>query len=74
MLMMQALEENCNWWDKLTGEGQDFGYFANPSKSWLVVKEEKLVEARSIFEGSGISKTVEDHSYLGAAVGVQSSL
>jgi hypothetical protein len=31
----------CNWWDKLTGEGHDFGYFA---KSWLVVKEENKVQ------------------------------
>ncbi len=58
-----------SWWDQLSREGPDFGYFANSSKTWLVVKEEKLAEAKSAFEGSGISITSEGRRYLGAAIG-----
>ena len=26
------------WWDKIVSLGPIFGYFANPSKTWLIVK------------------------------------
>ena len=28
------------WWDGLTQMGPQYGYFPNPEKAWLVVKEE----------------------------------
>ena len=61
-----------SWWDQLCCEGKNFGYYTNSSKSCLVVKEEKLAEARAIFDGSGISITSEGHNYLGAAIGIES--
>ena len=33
------LAELLVWWDLLTREGPDFGYYPNPSKTWLVTKE-----------------------------------
>ena len=42
-----------DWWDKLTTDGPSFGYFANPSKTWLVIKKGYCKEASAIFAGSG---------------------
>ena len=33
------------WWDKVTEFGPEYGYFPNPAKTWLVVKEEYLEAA-----------------------------
>ena len=43
------------WWDKLCGVGSQFGYFANSSKTFLIVKETNinLPAARAIFEDTG---------------------
>ena len=30
-----TIEQLRGWWDRLTTEGPSFGYFANPSKTWL---------------------------------------
>ena len=37
------------WWDKLATDGPSFGYFANPSKTWLVTKDGHHEEASAIF-------------------------
>ena len=34
-----GLKELQSWWDKLTSVGPDYGYFPNPSKTCIVVKE-----------------------------------
>ena len=52
----------------LVTDGPNFGYFANARKTKLVVKEDKLEEARQIFEGTGISVT-DGCRDLGAAIG-----
>ncbi len=41
------------WWDKLQKLGPNYGYFTNPQKSLLVVKEHCLAEAEATFEGTG---------------------
>ena len=41
----------------------------NAAKSWLVVKEEKLEEAHSIFRGTNASITSDGRKLLGAAIG-----
>ena len=45
------------WWDKITEFVPEYGYFPNPAKTWLVVKEEYLEAAQNKFEGSGIQLT-----------------
>ena len=34
------LEQLRTWWDQVAEKGPSFSYYANNSKSWLVVKEE----------------------------------
>ena len=37
------------WLDEIIANGPKFGYNTEPSKSWLIVKEEKLADAERIF-------------------------
>ena len=41
----------------------------NAAKTWLVVKEEKLEEAHSIFRGTNVSITSDGRKLLGAVIG-----
>ena len=59
------------WWDKLTTDGPRFGYFANPSKTWLVIKDDHHEEASAIFADSGVNITSDGRPYLGASTGSQ---
>ena len=63
------LADLCMWWDQLTREGPNFGYFPNPSKTWLVTREGCHAAGTSTFAGTGVSATSEGRPYLGAAVG-----
>ena len=60
-----------DWWSRVVEHGPKFGYFPKPSKSWLVVKEEKLQEAVELFRGTGINITTEGRKYLGGYVGTE---
>ena len=64
-----SLSELHLWWDKLLQFGPDFGYFPNPSKTCLVVKEVFYDAAVKMFQGSGISITVDGKRHLGGALG-----
>ena len=46
-----------NWWDKLTTVGPRYGYFPNPSKTWLVTKEGLGATTASIFASTGVKVT-----------------
>ena len=61
-----------DWWDRLVSCGEDYGYSANASKTWLVVKPEHLAEAKVIFADSGVQITSEGRRHLGAALGTKS--
>ena len=45
------------WWDKLATEGPGYGYFANPSKTWLITKEGHHAKAVTTFAGTGVNIT-----------------
>ena len=47
------------WWDRTVENGPALGYYPKASKSWLVVKEEKLEEAKDIFKETGINITID---------------
>ena len=61
------------WWDSLLVLGTRCGYFLNGTKSWLVVKEDAVVTAREVFNGSDIHITTEGHHYLGGVIGSEAS-
>ena len=59
------------WWDAIIYYGPFLGYYAKPSKSWLIVKPEYRVEASNIFANAGINITVEGRKHLGAVIGTE---
>ena len=68
---LQALEKLFIkiWWDSINLHGPFIGYFPEPSKSWLIVKEEHYDEAITAFEGSKVKITKEGNRHLGDIVG-----
>ena len=66
---MGKLADLRAWWNHLTREGPDFGYYPNPSKTWLVTKEGCQAAGLSTFAGTGVNVTSDGRPYLGAAVG-----
>ena len=66
---LRSLKE---WWDELEQIDPDFGYFADASKSWLIVIEENMSDAANIFANTGIQITKEGRRSLGAALGTHS--
>ena len=63
------LQDLKSWWDRLSQLGPQYGYFPNPGKTWLIVKEQHHVTAQDAFGDTGISITTEGKQYLGAAIG-----
>ncbi|KAL5262366.1 hypothetical protein ACHWQZ_G007921 [Mnemiopsis leidyi] len=58
------------WWNKLVDIGPKYGYFPNPSKCVLIVKNESMREmANEIFGKYGIQITTRGQRHLGAIVG-----
>ena len=64
-----GLKELQLWWDKLASVGLDYGYFPNPSKTCVIVKERMHDAAVFVFQGTGISITSDGKLHLGAALG-----
>ena len=63
------IEQLRAWWDRLVKQGPAFGYFPNPSKTWIVTKQEYHKEVTEVFADYGINITPEGRPYLGAAIG-----
>jgi hypothetical protein len=61
-----TIEQLHAWWDKL---GPAFGYFPNPTKTWIITKEDHHEKAITLFSDSGINITQDGRPYLGAAIG-----
>ena len=64
-----SLDELHHWWTKLIEIGPRYGYYPNPGKTWLLVKEEGHMEAQSLFAQSGVNITSSGQKHLGAALG-----
>ena len=63
------LVEVRQWWDNVRHYGPMLGYYPNPSKSWLVVKDEEYNSATEIFQGTGVNITTSGRKYLGGFIG-----
>ena len=57
------------WWDKLGVQGPLFGYYPKPSKSWIIVKEQYLEEAKLMFPDLNV--TSKGQRYLGSFIGTE---
>ena len=57
------------WWDNLVALGPSYGYYPNAIKTWLLVKETHLEDAKHLFNGSNISITSEGRYVLGCPIG-----
>ena len=58
------------WWSTIISEGSKFGYYVNEDKSWVIVKDKKLLsEAIVMFSDTEIKLTAEGKRHLGAAIG-----
>ena len=58
-----------NWWDEVNTNGPGFGYFVNPVKIWLVVREPCLSAVISAFSGTGVNVTNEGRPHLRSPIG-----
>ena len=63
------VEDLMKWWKKLETIGPQFGYFPNAGKSCLIVKPEKELIAKKLFEGTNLKITVTGQRHLGAVIG-----
>ena len=58
------------WWINMANEGDRFGYYVNQKKSWLIVKNQTLLEtSNNLFTNTKINITTESKRHLGAAIG-----
>ncbi|XP_066925277.1 uncharacterized protein [Clytia hemisphaerica] len=63
------LDNLLKGWTEINRAGPCLGYYPKASKSWLIVKEEKLQEAKDLFEGTNIKITSDGRKYLGGSIG-----
>ena len=72
-MMLQGagkIEKLKIWWEILIKEGERFGYYVKPSKSWLILKNpEKLQETREMFQSGSPINITAGKRHLGAALG-----
>ena len=58
------------WWNTVISEGKKYGYFVNEGKSWLIIKDERLLQyATELFADTKIKLTTEGQRHLGGAIG-----
>ena len=57
------------FFDGVVENGPMYGYDAEPTKSWLIVKEDRFEAAVEIFNGSGVNITTRGKKHLGAVIG-----
>ena len=63
-----SIMEIRTWWAALSTLGQDFGYFPNDRKCWIIAKPDKEESVREAFKETSINITVQWQKHLGAAI------
>ena len=56
----------------MQNSGPSYGYYANPAKTWLIVKEDHLQSAKMTFTSTGVNITTHGKRHLSAALGSMS--
>ena len=57
------------WWNLVISEGRKYGYHVNESKSWVIAKDDRLLElAKDKFCGLSVKYTTDGKRHLGAAI------
>ena len=59
------------WYDDLLTKVSSYGYYPNPSKCILVVKAEKLEQAKLLFKGMGVDITLDGSKDTGIEINTQ---
>ena len=65
---LRKLTSLKKWLEILQKEGPAFGYFPEPTKSYLIVDEGYISQAKTLFEPLGVD-VVSGHRYLGSFIG-----
>ena len=64
------LKDIRKWWQTLSETGPKYGYYPEPSKSILIIKDASfLQEAKRLFAGTGVQISYHGQRHLGAAIG-----
>ena len=63
------IPEIKDYWDSICNIGPKYGYFPKPEKSYLIVKDDHLLKANSIFKHSNVKITSTGQRHLGAVIG-----
>ena len=58
-----------SWWSKLSAVGPSYGYFVNPSKTWLVTKDGYSGLASEYFGDTNVNITSHGRPILGSPIG-----
>ena len=53
----------------MTKIGPEYGYLPNASKTWLIVKEERLEESKQLFQDTRVKISYDGKSHLWSAIG-----
>jgi hypothetical protein len=64
-----SIDNLKQYWKVLCELGPKFGYFPEAKKSWLIVKPNLYIKAKSAFKDTNIQITIEGKRHLGAIVG-----
>ncbi len=62
-------KDNLSWWDKLSSVGPGLRYYTNAIKTWLIAKEQHLVNAKLTFSNTRVNITAVGRPYLGSPIG-----
>ena len=63
-----SLENIQEWFSLLCSKGPAFGYFPEPTKSFIVVGEQFMTKAKALFHDLGV-RVVTGYCYLGGFIG-----
>ena len=64
------LKSLLQWWTTFLQVGPKFGYFPEPTKSWLIAKSETHTIRKKIFKDTKVKITNSGKRFLGSVIGI----